>query len=297
MYLRGSNSSSGAGNTEQLHVRRDITFCANGGSLDPDSITSAARFEYQGSRVDTDNFRCAVKGESNVAAAGTLAKPVAFYADAYCKGSATAYSFYGASGKLHNAAGVSMGTDNTPGSFQLKVKMTRNDGHVCSIQNTDTGTASSVLALRIDRPVPTATNKYITFQRGNSSPAGYIQGVPGDEWKIDFANASDRRLKSNIRDVEYGLGDLLKIKVRDYEFNGSKNTSTGFIAQELHEVWQNGVGKTDNGTDPLPASNSDDFNPWTIDYAKITPLLVKSVQDQQKIIDELTKRLEKLEQG
>ena len=97
--------------------------------------------------------------------------------------------------------------------------------------------------------------------------------------------------------VEYGLGDLLKIKVRDYEFNGSKNTSTGFIAQELHEVWQNGVGKTDNGTDPLPASNSDDFNPWTIDYAKITPLLVKSVQDQQKIIDELTKRLEKLEQG
>ena len=86
-----------------------------------------------------------------------------------------------------------MGTDNTPGSFQLKVKMERVDGHVCSIQNTDTGTASSVLALRIDRPVPTATNKYITFQRGNGSPAGYIQGVPGDEWKIDFANASDRR--------------------------------------------------------------------------------------------------------
>ena len=300
IYVHGRNSSSAAANTEQLKIRRDITNCGSGGSEpDTNSRTSAALFEYQGSINDTNaNYRCAAIGDASITNALSLATPISFFAQANTANSGkTAYSFWGASGSMYNNDGVALGIDDHPGSVQLKVKMDRDDGPVCSIQNVDTGPSGSGLSIRLDKSIPIASNKYITFLRGNGYPAGYVQGVPLQEWQVDFANASDKRLKSNIRDVKYGLRDLLKIKVRDYEFNGAKHTSTGFIAQELHEVWQNGVGKTDNGTDPLPPGNSKDFMPWTVDYAKITPLLVKSVQDQQKIIDELTKRLEKLEQG
>lgn len=298
IYVHGRNSSSAAANTEQLKIRRDITNCGSGGTQpDTNSRTSAALFEYQGSINDTNaNYRCAAIGDASITNASSLATPISFFAQANTANSGkTAYSFWGEEGVMHNSGKVTLGSDSSAGTTQLQVKMSRSDGAVCNIENTHTGALTSALIVRLGKTTPASTNKYIDFQSSGGNHTGYIQGN-GTTNQVDYSNASDRRIKSNIRDVEYGLGDLLKVKVRDYEFNGSKHTSTGFIAQELHEVWQNGVGKTDNGTDPLPPGNSKDFNPWTIDYAKITPLLVKSVQDQQKIIDELTKRLEKLEQ-
>ena len=300
IYLTGDAESSAGTYASQLHVRRQIGSCRNH-DLDLSNNTSAIQAEYVSEEADTNSKnRSAISAVTRLHDSGNVGTPIAVYAKATTEHSTRQpYSFYGSAGTMHNNDAVTMGTDNSPGSVQLKVKMDRDDGGVAHIENLDTGPNSSVLSLRLNKSTPVSTNKYLTLRRGGGHIVGYLQGSDGSDPdnEFDVANVSDRRMKSNIRDVEYGLGDLLKIKVRNYEFNGSKHTSTGFIAQELHEVWPKGVGKTDNGTDPLPASNSDDFNPWTIDYAKLTPLLVKSVQDQQKIIDELTKRLEKLEQG
>jgi hypothetical protein len=299
IYLTG-DATTGAGTYGSiLHARRQIGGCRNS-NLDLNSNTSTINAEYVAEANVSDTGirdRSAISATSRLHHASNKGTPIAVYAHASTANSSyEPYSFYGNAGVMYNSDKVTLGSDSSPGSTQLQVKMNRSDGAVCNIENTNSGADTKVLIVRLNKTNPASTNKYINFQRSGGNHTGYIQGNSIND-QVDYSNASDRRMKSNIRDVKYGLGDLLKIKVRDYEFNGSKHTSTGFIAQELHEVWQNGVGKTDNGTDPLPASNSDDFNPWTIDYAKITPLLVKSVQDQQKIIDELTKRLEKLEQG
>jgi hypothetical protein len=120
----------------------------------------------------------------------------------------------------------------------------------------------------------------------------------------DYFYLSDSRIKDNIRPIAYGLNEVLKIKPVDYsqkvtkgfrESHGQVNNETeesfGFIAQELHKVLPELVNVPE---DP------DKY--WTVSYGKLTPILVKAIQEQQKLIegqqsliDELTGRIEALE--
>jgi hypothetical protein len=79
---------------------------------------------------------------------------------------------------------------------------------------------------------------------------------------------------------------LSRIRVRDYNYisDGEKLTLQGFIAQELYDVYPQAV--TAGGDDPKT-------NPWQVDYGKLTPLLVKSVQDLQSENAQLKARADK----
>ena len=73
--------------------------------------------------------------------------------------------------------------------------------------------------------------------------------------------------------------DALKaIKVRDYKWKQSGNSDTGFIAQELNEHWPNAV--SEGGEDP-------DQEPWTVEYGKLTPILIKALQEAMEKIETL----------
>ena len=95
---------------------------------------------------------------------------------------------------------------------------------------------------------------------------------------VSYNATSDRRIKENIVGTHFGVDDLMRIQVRDFEFirDPENRSNTGFIAQELFEVYPNAVSK------PV---KDDDL--WQVDYGKVTPLLVKAVQDQQHIIESL----------
>ena len=66
------------------------------------------------------------------------------------------------------------------------------------------------------------------------------------------------------------INDLMKIPVRDYTYkaDAANTPTTGFIAQELYEIFPNAVTKPANAEDM-----------WSVDYGKVTPLLVKGMQD------------------
>ncbi|MDP3052754.1 MAG: LamG-like jellyroll fold domain-containing protein [bacterium] len=51
-----------------------------------------------------------------------------------------------------------------------------------------------------------------------------------------WTNASDISLKSNIRPIEYGLADLLKLQPRSYEMNADGLPQIGFVAQEVEGI-------------------------------------------------------------
>ena len=70
----------------------------------------------------------------------------------------------------------------------------------------------------------------------------------------------------------------MKIEVKDYTYKSDENqqTMTGFLAQQLYEVYPNVV--TIGGDDPKT-------QPWSVDYGQLTPLLVKAVQEQQAEIE------------
>jgi hypothetical protein len=77
----------------------------------------------------------------------------------------------------------------------------------------------------------------------------------------------------------------MKINIYDYSFKGDpqKKVLTGFMAQELYDVFPQSVSKPRESNEPA------EKNPWMVDYGSVTPLIIKSVQEQQQMIDEFKK--------
>jgi hypothetical protein len=109
--------------------------------------------------------------------------------------------------------------------------------------------------------------------------AGNVGSINSDGASgVVYNTTSDIRLKENIRSTHYGIGDVMKIQVRDYNYKTNKNVpQTGFIAQQLYTVFPNAVTK----------GGADISKPWMVDYSKVAPLLTKAIQDQQVEIEAL----------
>jgi endosialidase-like protein len=107
---------------------------------------------------------------------------------------------------------------------------------------------------------------------------------------VAFNASSDRRIKENIATTTLGLADLMRLNVRDFDFikDPAHATTTGYIAQELNQVFHDAVTTNgDNGEVPLGASST----PWQVDYGRITPLIVKAVQDIANLADVFKSKL------
>jgi DNA-binding transcriptional MerR regulator len=117
---------------------------------------------------------------------------------------------------------------------------------------------------------------------GNGDNIGGIRGNGGGG--ILYSTTSDRRLKQNIKSFDNGLATLEKINPAIYQRKSNPGQDEiGFIAQELQEVLPIVVG----------GSPTDDVNesPMTVDYGRLTPVLVAAIKEQQVLIEQLTKRL------
>ena len=99
-----------------------------------------------------------------------------------------------------------------------------------------------------------------------------------------FTSASDYRLKENIETLPNGLDRLKQLKPVKFKWKEHDYTSEGFIAHEVQEIYPDAV-----------VGAKDDAVMQSMDYGKITPLLVKAIQEQQTIIDDLKARIETLE--
>jgi hypothetical protein len=115
-----------------------------------------------------------------------------------------------------------------------------------------------------------------------------VGSISTDAANTVYGTSSDRRLKENIKPSHRGLDVLAQIGVEDFNFrrDPSKTTVQGFIAQDLYKLYPEAV--TEGGGD---ATRS----PWAVDYGRLSPLLVKSVQELKADNDNLRKIVE--EQG
>ena len=90
-----------------------------------------------------------------------------------------------------------------------------------------------------------------------------------------IACSSDQRLKKNIVDLSYGIGDIMHLRPVSFNWNSdddNASTSMGFIAQEVEGVFPKLVMTDGNGYKELNTIG-------------LVPILTKAVQDQQKEID------------
>ncbi|MCB9813502.1 MAG: phage integrase N-terminal SAM-like domain-containing protein [Pseudomonadales bacterium] len=141
------------------------------------------------------------------------------------------------------------------------------------------GNNANRLGLLIKAGADSGSGTLIQFNDGDGTDVGEIT-FSGTT--TTYGTSSDIRLKENIRETNFSLADLLQVEVKDYEFisEDSKRTHTGFIAQQLAQIYPEAVY--------IP-ENPDEY--WSVDYGKLTPLLVKAVQEQQLSLNSVTEQL------
>lgn len=101
------------------------------------------------------------------------------------------------------------------------------------------------------------------------------------EGQVAYTNASDRRLKENIRGLDKGLSFIMKLRPVQYTMKNSsdKRTNWGFIAQDIEAL----VG-TDNAV--LTVSPDKDRT-LGLRYSDFIAPVVKAMQEQQSEVDRL----------
>ena len=135
------------------------------------------------------------------------------------------------------------------------------------------GVASSKNGLAIVNSADTGTIYSIYFRNSSGSLIGSITNSGSG---VAFNASSDYRLKENIKPLENGLSRVQQLKPIKFDWIDSKESCEGFIAHEVDEIFTDAV-----------AGIKDAEEMQGIDYGRITPLLVKAIQEQQTQIDAL----------
>jgi hypothetical protein len=116
----------------------------------------------------------------------------------------------------------------------------------------------------------------------NAVSKSYIDSSSGA-----YTAVSDSRLKENVIPLSSGLSEVLKLNPVTYNFISDENKAKqiGLIAQEVLPVIPEVVG--------VPTDIEKDN--YGLNYAGLTPILVKAIQEQQTIINDLKARITALE--
>ena len=118
----------------------------------------------------------------------------------------------------------------------------------------------------------------------SGSQKGYINSS-------GFNNGSDVALKENIEDIEYGIDTIKQLRPRQFDRIDAPDidkAEVGFIAQEVESIIPELISnsKPEGSTGQIVKG---------MNYAALTSVLTKALQEQQTLIENLTARIESLE--
>lgn len=179
--------------------------------------------------------------------------------------------------------------------------------------NVGIGTTVPLDALHVNGRVRLQTVEYmedggtseIAF-RGDLRPSSnniYDIGTSTFRWDDVYAtngtiNTSDRRDKTQIKDLTYGLNDIMKLRPVSFQWKKAPYPSTklGLIAQDLLEVvpevvkthdWESGETEEEAKVVELERLG--------VYYSDLIPVLIKGMQEQQQIIESQDAKIQALE--
>lgn len=109
-----------------------------------------------------------------------------------------------------------------------------------------------------------------------------FSNIDGDIWQ-----SSDLRLKKDVQNFENALPRLMKLEAKSYHYKDNEDgapLSYGFIAQDVEKIFPGAVSNM--GKDGMKA----------IAYQKLNILAIKSIQEQQVIIEAQQKQIDLFKQ-
>ena len=159
------------------------------------------------------------------------------------------------------------------------------NNYVAQFTNTVSSTASSskLMKLRFSDATIIDGADFIEFHDGGGA-IGSVSST-SSSGGVNYNTSSDARLKRNVEDAPSQWHTIRNMDVREYEWISSGQSEIGFIAQELNAVAPQCV--TEGGESPTQ-------DPWSVDYGRITPFLVKALQEAMDRIEELEDRLDQV---
>ena len=159
------------------------------------------------------------------------------------------------------------------------------DTHITSVQSV-LNTSLKIGASSTDEYIDFGTDAMIKFAIDDVEDFRMADGgtfhANADIIAYSSTVASDRNLKTNIIDTKYGLGDVLKLQGREFDWKREdRGHDVGFIAQEVQEVIPELVKEVDS------IGENDGDKHLAVDYAKLVPVLVESIKELKKEIEEI----------
>jgi hypothetical protein len=126
------------------------------------------------------------------------------------------------------------------------------------------------------------THDAIWFSYGSVKNGSIVSSSSG----ITYNTTSDRRLKDNIETITDGTDKLMAMNPVTHTWKATPDAPAvhGFIAQEMQEVVPEAVSGEDGGDEMM-----------SMDYGRITPVIVAALQDAHRKINELESRLAAME--
>lgn len=207
--------------------------------------------------------------------------------------------FSGAGGA--NASGFNFGT-NLVQAYTSNTERMRIDSSGRLLINTNTtgsyfdgplcayNASSLVASFKTDSAAAYPLACYSTATSGNNLFITFLtEGTPTTRGYIDYNRAgtavryntsSDERLKKNIVDAGSAIPLINSIKIRSFDWKETdSHVDFGVIAQELNTVAPDAVSEGTTGDDMTKT--------WGVDTSTLVPALVKAIQEQQALIQQL----------
>ena len=190
-------------------------------------------------------------------------------------------------GTLSPPAKLTVATDNAPIGYAMMVSAGGG------------GAEDKGIYISAGKTAPTSAGDcvYLGFHNGDGTSSGGVR-CSSSPLAPEFFNGSDVRMKKNIEDCDSnGIEKIKSLKLRKWDWNTEKDmspTDLGLIADELEEVypelvsrqkmdgWEHCVSEGEEGLKAIPSES------------KITLTLVKAIQEQQQLIEDLRSEVEAL---
>ena len=133
----------------------------------------------------------------------------------------------------------------------------------------------------------TTSHNAIAFYKGDTQTSRGLITVTTSG--TTYNSVSDYRLKENIIPLENGLDRVLQLKPSKFNWIETGNETEGFIAHELQEIFPDAV----TGEKDAVYNSTGNIKPQSVDYGRITPLLVKAIQELKAENDTLKEILQR----
>jgi hypothetical protein len=186
--------------------------------------------------------------------------------------------------RIGTTGDVSIGSTSVIAEARLNVFQSDSSGRVVHFENTRNVSGDENLRTQLGDNCNNTSSYHYVATTGNDKLYIYGNGNIVNA-NNSYGALSDESIKENIVDATPKLDSLMGVKIRNFNLidDDTKTKQIGVVAQELEEVFPSMVE-----LDGMSGKKQ-------VKYSVFIPMLIKAMQEQQALIENLTTRLNALE--